>query len=160
MIVRLALLCALLLVLAGLVAREAQRRWEQPLAVPPQGHRLTVAPGDSLRSVAADLSRAGVLPYPRMLTAYGRWTGLDAQVKRGEYQLTQGLTAEQLLLLLQQGKVVQYRVTLPEGITLARAAQLLAREPLLEAELAGITDPRLLALIAPHTNPERAVLPG
>ena len=84
-----------------LVATELQRRWELPLAVPAGGFPLTIEQGDSLRSVVRDLNNAGVVPYPLLLIAYGRWSGLDAEIKRGEYHLPRGLTGKTLLVFLQ-----------------------------------------------------------
>ncbi len=55
--------------------------------------------------------------YPRMLIAYGRWTGADLQIKPGEYRLPPAITARDCWTLLVSGKVIQYQVTLPEGIT-------------------------------------------
>jgi UPF0755 protein len=160
MIARLGILLVLLLVLAGLGAREVERRWQQPLAIPAQGYRLTVAAGDSLSSVAGTLYREGVLQFhPRLLQAYGRWTGLDAQIKRGEYLLPAGLTASQLLPLLREGRVIQYLATIPEGVTLARAVDLLRSHDPLRHELTGADDPRIIELIQPHDSAEGLFFP-
>jgi UPF0755 protein len=78
---------------------------------------------------------------------------MDQQIKQGEYLLPSGATALAVLQLLQRGDVLRYQVTLPEGITLARAVEILAAEDKLEHVLAGAQDERLLALAAPH-HPE------
>ena len=155
------LIASLLLALLTLVlvAAELQRRWELPLAVPAEGFPLTIEQGDSLRSVVRDLSAAGVVPYPLLLIAYGRWSGLDAEIKRGEYHLPRGLTGKTLLLFLQRGRVIEYQVTLPEGITLAAALEILAGAEALESVLVGVNDERLLSLASPHTSPEGLFFP-
>ncbi|WP_269473251.1 endolytic transglycosylase MltG [Kineobactrum salinum] len=131
-------LVVLAVLLSGL---EVQRRWDTPLQLPEQGHVLTVAKGDSLRSVATRLHREGVLAYPEILVAYARLRGLDASIRRGEYLLAQGILPQALLDQLVAGQVVQYHVTLPEGITVAQALTLLGSDPVLAQQLDGPEDP-------------------
>ncbi|MEQ9396868.1 endolytic transglycosylase MltG [Haliea sp.] len=147
------------MVLTALVAREVVQRWSAPLNLPENGLVMSVQPGDSLRSVARRLHDQGVLPHPELLVAWARYHGLDARIRRGEYRLVPGLSAESLLDLLVSGQVIQYQVTLPEGIVLSRALAILAAEPTLEAVLDGTDDPRLLQLVAPHEAPEGLFLP-
>jgi UPF0755 protein len=64
-----------------------------------------------------------------------------------------------MLHLLQSGKVIHYQVTLPEGITLQRALDILARQAELEHVLEGPEDARILELIKPHTLPEGLIFP-
>ena len=156
---RLLAVVALMLIIVGLSAIEAEKRWKAPLNLPPEGYTLTVAAGDSLRSVSTQLAADGVLAFPFILRAYGRWTGLDQQIKRGEYQLSAGLTQAALLDLLRSGKVVSYSVTLPEGITLSRALAILADTDALAVELNGPGDQRIAELVAPHKSPEGLFLP-
>jgi len=159
-LIRRLLLILILLGLCGLAAvREVERRWQQPLDVPPGGSTLTVAAGDSLRSVVNKLNGEGILPYPNLVVLYGRWTGLDQQIKRGEYLLPEQSTAQSLLQLLQEGKVIQYQVTLPEGITLARALDILARQSGLERVLEGPGDARISELVKPREFPEGLFFP-
>ena len=150
---------ALMLIIVGLSAIEVEKRWKAPLNLPPEGYTLTVAAGDSLRSVSTQLAADGVLAFPFILRAYGRWTGLDQQIKRGEYQLSAGLTQAALLDLLRSGKVVSYSVTLPEGIMLSRALAILADTDALAVELNGPGDQRIAELVAPHKSPEGLFLP-
>ena len=153
--IRKLLLLSLLVVLAGVLAfQELERRWQEPLALPPDGLLLLVESGDTLRAVAARLHKDGALRYPELLILYARWTGADQQIKRGEYLLSQPLTPAQLLHLLESGKVLQYQVTLPEGITLEQAITILADAEQLLPVLQGATDPRILAMVAPYENPE------
>lgn len=149
-----------LAVLAALLTGlELQRRWEAPLQLPEQGHILTVTKGDSLRGVAARLHREGVLPHPELLVAYGRLSGLDASIRRGEYLLAPGTVPRGLLEQLVAGRVLQYHVTLPEGITVAQALALLDSDPVLGQQLEGSDDPRLLQLVAPYESVEGLFLP-
>jgi UPF0755 protein len=156
---RLLVLLIALTVLGAVAVRELRLCWAAPLLTPEQGFILTVAPGDSLRTVVDTLHNAGVLAYPRLVILFGRWTGLDEQVKPGEYLLPRNSTAESMLLQLQGGDVVQYQVTLPEGITLATALNILAQQEQLEKTLVSSTDSRILELIKPQAHPEGLFFP-
>ena len=156
---RLSLLLLLALAVSVFVLAELRNRWERPLQIPDEGFHLTVDRGDSLRAVAGKLHGAGVLEHPRLLVLYGRWTGLDQQVKRGEYLLPKGATAEMVLALLIRGEVIQYQVTLPEGITLARALEILAEREEITSVLQGPEDARLLELVGGHSSAEGLFLP-
>ena len=150
----------LVLVLVGIAAvGEIQQRWAAPLPIPEKGFLLTITQGDSLRTVVETLQKAGILANPKLVTLYGRWTGLDQQIKRGEYLLLPELTAESLLETLTKGDVIEYQVTLPEGITLAAALEILAQQEQLNTILEGVTDPRILELIEPHSLPEGLFFP-
>ena len=81
------LVLVILVALGGVAFRELRQRWDAPLLIPEEGFVLTIAQGDSLRSVADTLHSAGVLVHPRLLILYGRWTGMDQTIKRGEYRL-------------------------------------------------------------------------
>ncbi|MBT4518847.1 MAG: endolytic transglycosylase MltG [Halieaceae bacterium] len=149
----------ILILLPGLMLRELDRRWHRPLDLPAAGYYFTVGSGESLGAVARHLQQSAVLPDPFLLNAYGRLSGLDLQVKRGEYLLKPPATMRTLLTMLSAGKVIQYRVTFPEGITLDRAITLLAGEEKLERVLTGSSDPRIIALVAPRVSGEGLLFP-
>lgn len=138
---------------------EATRLWHEPLNIPAAGYRLHVAPGASLRTVARTLAQDGVTAHPELLVLFGRIDGTDARIKVGEYALATGLTGPELLSLLEEGRVVQYQVTLPEGITLAQALVRLARADGLVSVLEAAADPRLFDLVAPYPHPEGLFFP-
>jgi UPF0755 protein len=94
-----------------------------------------------------------------MLTLYGRYTGLDQQMKQGEYLLPWNSTAQDMLMQLQRGDTIKYQVTLPEGITLAMAIEILSRQEHLHSVLEGSNDPRILEMIQPELHPEGLFFP-
>ena len=158
--IRRLLLVFLLLVLGSILAlQELERRWRAPLLLPADGVVLVVAQGESLRAVANRLYEDGVLPYPNLLIAYGRWTGIDQQIKHGEYLLVDPLDPNALLELLRSGKVIQYQVTLPEGVTLAQALDILAAQSDLEKVLEGPGDERIQEMATPYSHPEGLFFP-
>ena len=155
------LVLSLLLVIAACVLgyREIQARWEQPLSVPDGGYRLVVNAGDSFRGVVNRLSRDGVVTYPELVILHARWTGDDQQIKHGEYLLPVNATAQSLLELLKSGKTIQYQLTLPEGITLVQALNILGRQENLDVAVEGGQDAALLEIVAPYPHPEGLFFP-
>jgi UPF0755 protein len=152
----------LILVLGGLLfvaAGEVRLRWEAPLAIPAEGLHLSVVQGDSLRAVVQKLHDTGVVEHPQLLIYYGRWTGLDQQIKRGEYLLPPQSTAESLLRLLQAGDVIRHQLTLPEGITLAAALEIMWRQADLSRVLEGSNDARIVELTKLYAVPEGLFFP-
>jgi len=86
-------------------------------------------------------------------------TGIDQQIKHGEYLLADPLDAKMLLELLRSGKVIQYQVTIPEGVTLLQALEILAAQGDLESVLEGPEDERIQSMITPFTHPEGLFFP-
>jgi UPF0755 protein len=134
-------------------------QWQEPVALPEGGYHLEISAGDSLTTVSRRLEQEGVIRSALLLNLYGRYTGLDSRLHRGEYHFEGRLTAEDILGRLARGDVVSYQVTLPEGITLERAMQILAQAPALQPVLDGPQDARLLALAPGRRSPEGLFLP-
>lgn len=156
---RLLLAVILLSIAAAVSFREMEQRWLTPLNISPPGYTVTLAPGERLRGVVDSLHEKGVVTYPYLLLAYGRWTGQDEQIKHGEYLIPAGTTAEGLLQILTAGIVIQYQVTLPEGIHLAQALVLLGQQQQLEKVLSGPMDKRIAMLAKPHASAEGLIFP-
>lgn len=144
----------------GWLALDYRSFLNTPLTVPEQGVRLTIAPGKSLKAVARDLARRGILDRPRMLEWHGRLHGYADQIKAGEYDITPGMTPGQFLDLLVQGKVVQYAFTLVEGWNIHQLLQALAADPVLEHTLADQPPGSIMTAInADKKHPEGWFLP-
>ena len=133
--------------------------WAQPLSLPADGLQITIESGERFRDVTDKLERQAILKYPHLLLLYAKWTGLDERIKRGEYHLNAGTTAEAFLRQLVKGDVIRYQVTFPEGITLVRAIAILAKKPQLAIQLTGIDDPRIRAITEPYSSPEGLFFP-
>ncbi|MDH2435199.1 endolytic transglycosylase MltG [Pokkaliibacter sp. MBI-7] len=134
------LLTILVLVVAGSFAW--QWGWQQlnkPLALQNDNQVYTLRPGSSLNQVAKDVERLGLMQHARLLLLYNRWKHPNATIKAGEYQLSPGLTPLQLLQMMQEGKVVEYRVTLVEGHSFKDFLRILHEQEKLASVLDGMT---------------------
>ena len=99
--------------------------WQQPLKLQPEGAVLTIRPGESLYQVLRGLASQGWITRARWVGVIAQGFGLDKQIKAGEFFIESQMTVSELLMRLAKGEVLQYSVTLPEGITLREALSLL-----------------------------------
>ena len=141
-----------------LTLQHIQHWWTSPLPEQ-QPADLVINAGDSLQSVALSLADHNALQYPRLWTWIARFKSLDNRIHKGEYVLEPHLSPQKMLGVLVDGRVVQYAVTLPEGITLAQAIAILQAESALKQSLSGSADPRLLELALPHPDAEGLFFP-
>jgi UPF0755 protein len=151
-------LVAGLALLAGWITLD---RWlETPLDIGTAAVRIEIPRGQPLSRTAGNLEERGVLRHARWLSAYASWTGADARVRAGEYDIPPGTTPRGLLELFQSGAVVQHSVTIVEGWTFRELRGALEREPELVVTLAGQDDTEVMrALGEPGRPPEGLFFP-
>ncbi|HOX25039.1 MAG TPA: endolytic transglycosylase MltG [Candidatus Krumholzibacteria bacterium] len=116
---RAASVAAAAVALAGVVlAVAAWRVWDarpDPPPAAPATILVRVAPGATLRSVAADLHGRGLLAYPRLWLIVARLTGRDRALQVGRYAISPGASPRELLAAFLAGRPLPVVVTLPEG---------------------------------------------
>ncbi len=151
------LLFTCLVVLAGACTYTLWQWWSTPVDAP--GGVLQVDSGSTLSGVAAELAGASALEWPKLWVLVARLRGEDSRIQRGEYLLDDPRSPAQLLDMLVSGQVLQYSVTLPEGLSLAEALSVLQEQDAIKPLLDGWRDPRLLELIQPYTEPEGLFFP-
>lgn len=144
--------------LAALAADYAIKWWQQPHPAQVEA-TVIITPGSSLRIVTEQLVAANVLTRGAWWQWAVRLQQLDHRIKSGEYQFRATDSPAAVLQILLAGQVVQYSVTLPEGITLAMALKILQQQPTLLREVNGAGDVRLLQLVAPHATAEGQFFP-
>jgi len=131
-----------------------------PLDLPEEGSTLVVEPGAHLKRIAHDLQQQGIIHKPLYLVLLGRYLGLDAHLKAGEFRLSAGTTPEGLLEQLSSGQVIQHTLTLIEGETfkdMMRRVQ--ASDTLLHTLPDSSAGTVMDALGHPGTDPEGRFLP-
>ncbi len=156
----LAVFLAVVLALAAVAVRLAERWYHAPL----QGVRapltFEVAPGVPLAGVARALGARGVLDYPRLWTLIARRDGLAQRIRAGEYAIAPGQTPAGLLEELVEGRVVLHPVTLVEGWTFAAARAAIEANLAIATTLKGVPDAEVMARLgAPNVAPEGQLFP-
>ncbi|MFQ5636084.1 MAG: endolytic transglycosylase MltG [Gammaproteobacteria bacterium] len=119
---------------------------DTPLDLREPGHSFEVVRGNSLTAVATRLADAGVLRHPRILSAYGRVSGLAERVQAGEYELQPGTTPASLLRQLVDGRVRLHDLTILEGWTVRDLLAAVAQHPQIEHTL-DVESPEQLARV-------------
>jgi UPF0755 protein len=153
-----AFLCLCLLAALAVTANSMWQWWHHPFESQ-RSAVVLVGEGSSLASVAQELARQGVLRRPLLWRTVARLQGLDGQIKRGEYEFAADMSPALLLQKLVAGSVRRFTVTLPEGITLAMALDILQQQATLKSRLDGVNDPRLTGLLEPGRAAEGQFFP-
>ncbi len=97
--------------------------------------QLLIEKGAGSRQVAEQLAEAGVISHPLLFRLAARVSGLDKDLKAGEYVFLPGISMREALAIISRGEVHYRRLTLPEGLTTARMLALIRAEPNLEGEI-------------------------
>ncbi len=105
----------------------AQPHSTQPIA-------FTVEDGSGLRQIADALEAAGIIRNADVAVLVARLRGWGSSLKAGEYDLSAGQPAEEVLLVLISGRVRTYTAVLPEGIRASEIATRLAELGLADRE--------------------------
>lgn len=96
---------------------------------PGNGEMVVEIPkGTGVRGIGALLAAKGLLRDDIRFLALVWLSGIRAKLQAGEYSLPRGLTPPELLQLLVKGSTLRHHVTIPEGVTVAQAALLFARD--------------------------------
>ncbi|WP_366556228.1 endolytic transglycosylase MltG [Aquibaculum sediminis] len=109
---------------AGIALLVAQSFYEGagPLDEPRQ---VVIPRGSSTGAVAERLADAGVISDPRIFHAAAVATGKNRRLRAGEYAFDPGISLRGVLELLESGKTVIRRFTVPEGLTSTEIVALL-----------------------------------
>lgn len=140
-----------LILLAGLFAVVAAGGllWlgSQPLHIAPLPKLVNVPSGAHLRSLSVILEREGVIPNARAFWLLGRMLGKGGTLKAGVYLLDKPLTPLELLAKIERGDIYQAAVRFIEGKNWREIQAVLAAQPLLINESAGMGNAELLRAI-------------
>ncbi len=84
---------------------------------------MVVEPGQSFRSITADLQEKGLLKHPLKFRIIAGYQNVTTKIKAGEYRLSGTMSPTRILEHLSKGKVYMHRVTVPEGWNLREIAR-------------------------------------
>lgn len=100
---------------------------------------VVILPGSSLRAAAATLEKAGAVDSASAFLNHARIFGSDEPIKPGEYEIRKGMSAGEVLALLQAGKTLQRFVIVTPGMPSILVHERLKAAPFLtgEAEVPG-----------------------
>ena len=97
-----------------------------PVSWGPAEKEVVIPRGVSFHEIARRLKDAGVVRETTIFRAAARWKGLDGRIRHGTYAFPARLSALDVIEYLRQGKIIEQKVTIPEGFTSIQIADLLA----------------------------------
>lgn len=133
--------------------------WQQSLQVPESGATVEVVQGESLRGVLKKIEGYGWLRNALWVGRIASWRGLDQRISAGEFSLLASMDAGDLIEHLSSGRVIQYRITIPEGVTLSEAISILSAHPKLAHPTDDTLEKQLIDWVAPARSAEGWFLP-
>jgi len=159
--VQLFIVMTLLLLAATAITMSLYRSFQaSEINLPEEGLVYSIPAGTSLRQLAFDLHRRGIIDQPRFLILLGRELDVARRLKAGEYTLEPGMTPRSLLGQVTAGRVIQYSLTLVEGQTFREMLERIFSHPSIENTLEGLDDGEIMARLGhPGEHPEGRFLP-
>ena len=142
---RLLALLVILLMLAGLGAGGwwyAQAAWSAPgpLAQPVQ----LVVPRGGSAAIAEALAERGIVRDARIFLAATWLTRTEGALRAAEFSFPARVSLKEVLAILRQGRPVQRRLTIPEGLNNRQIAMLLERAEGLVGEMPALGEGEIL----------------
>ena len=119
---------------AGWALHDLRRYSRAPMGESAEEKRVSIRRGRGFEGVLADLEAAGIVRDSLRFRLLARRHGFDRRIKAGEYRLSATMTPLRLLRDLAEGRVVQLRLTIPEGFTLRQIARAAEEAGLVSAE--------------------------
>ena len=121
---------------------------------------FSIASGSTLRSVAFQLSAAGIVREPWTFIVLGRFTGKAVSIKAGNYELSQNASPWALLGIVTSGEYRLDEISLIEGWTFRQVRQALNAHAALKHDSLAMTDADVLRAVgATESHPEGMFFP-
>jgi UPF0755 protein len=95
---------------------------------------LEIRRGMGINQVSNLLKEQGIIKCPFLFTSWARLTGRGQRIKAGEYSLSASLAPVDILVILEEGKTLLHKVTIPEGYSIKQIAEVLEIEGLVDKD--------------------------
>ena len=136
--------------IAALVALLMLGRWVSAGLAPADPDAAETLPfrverGEGLAGITERLEQDGLVPNARIAFAWGRFVGIAARLRAGDYDLSAAAAPAEILEALTTGQQRTYPLTIPEGFTAGMIADRIAAEGLGDADAfsEAVADPSL-----------------
>lgn len=152
------------LALIGAVAAYGHQALHLPAQTTEVHHVVEIPEGASFKQVASILANEGLIASPLWFRLLGKVQGAERKVRPGEYDLHTAMRPAEILDALVTGKVIQYSVLIPEGLTALQISKLLGEAGIVNsaeivqlvsdpdfAKLLGVEAPTLEGYLFPDT---------
>ena len=128
--------------LCGIAVAGAMHTYQSPgpLAAPVQ----VVVPRGGVAAAAAVLERDGIVQNARTFTLAAWITRGEGAIRSAEFAIPAGASLADVLSILREGRAVQRRLTIPEGLLARQIAALLDRAEALSGETPAVAEGAVL----------------
>ena len=89
---------------------------------------FTIERGESLSAIANRLQSEKLIKDPDLFKRYLQYNGLDAGIEAGDFQLLQTMNIQQIAKTLQEGRIAELNVRIPQGKRLEEIADIVASQ--------------------------------
>src|SRR5512143_275745 len=97
---------------------------------------FTIERGESLNAIANRLQSEKLIKDPDLFKRYLQYNGLDASIEAGDFELKQTMNIQQIAKVLQEGRIAELNVRIPQGKRLEEiAASVASQVPISETEM-------------------------
>jgi len=104
----------------------------EPVEPSDQEVRVKIESGTGTSGIASQLEQQGLIRNATVFLGYLKWKGLGSKFKAGEYAMKPGMTIDDIVAMLNEGKTVKeetIRLTIPEGFTVKQMAEKVGEVP-------------------------------
>ena len=98
-------------------------------------YSVIINKGDTLRVVSNKLYDSGLIKNKEFFKFFAKLYNFEKSIKSGSYNISNSLSIKEILNKLNLGKVVQNRITIPEGMTNVMFFKILLSNELLSGDL-------------------------
>jgi UPF0755 protein len=105
---------------------------------------VQIAEGSSLTAAATELERVGAISSAQRFRLYARLLGSGEPIRAGEYRIPAAASPSAILAMLQEGKVLQRLVVVPEGYPAVMVRDALLKADGLEGPVPAIAEGSIL----------------
>jgi len=126
--------------------------WFGEMSLPvnrPGKKEITIESGSGTRKIAAELKAGQIIKSAIAFRIYVRFIAVDQRLKPGIYTFNGNENLYEVIFQLLKGNMPTVQVTIPEGITIAKAAAILQDNGICGAPefIEAVSDPQLLGRI-------------
>jgi len=134
--------------IGGWLLLDFQGVTKKPLLTEANAQRsIIIHPGTSLNDLVDALHQNNIIQQPVYFKLLARWQGYATKIKAGEYLVTTGMTAEDLLKMVVDGKVIQHSFTIIEGWTFKQLRASLSENENIISTINTLTDTEVMTAL-------------
>ena len=89
---------------------------------------FTIEPGENLNAIANRLQSEKLIKDTDLFKRYLQYNGLDASIEAGDFELKQTMNIQQIAKTLQEGRIAELNVRIPQGKRLEEIADIVAAQ--------------------------------